>query len=128
MKSKRKLTYIPLKPLSTPRSQRINRPRKTIAIDWDGTLVDSEDIFLPGALDALRQLAAHSNLILHSCRGNYYEGALGIKGRLLAEGIPVEVWTGNGKPLADVYIDDRALRFTSWEETLDALKLLNLHR
>lgn len=104
-------------------------PKKvTIAIDWDGTLVDKQDSFLPGALDALRQLSRHANIIIHSCRGTYYEGAVWIKSRLAEEGIKAEVWTAPGKPLADVYIDDRGLRFTNWEDTLETLRNLDLIR
>lgn len=102
-----------------------------MAVDWDATLVDSDDNFLPGALDALRQLSSVANIIIHSCRGNYYEGAVWITGRLSAEGIPAEVWTAPGKPLADVYIDDRAVRFTNWEETLNVIRdqdILGAHR
>lgn len=124
--SKKNLTYIPLKPMRAPRKTRIQRQRNTFAVDWDGTLVDDNDNFLPGALDALRQLSNHGDIILHSCRGNYYEGALGIKGRLAEAGISVSVWTGQGKPLADVYIDDRGLRFNTWEETLETLRNLDL--
>lgn len=128
MKSQKGMTYIPLKPIRAPRKERINRHKPTIAVDWDGTLVDKDDSFLPGALDALRQLTKSAKVIIHSCRGTYYEGAVWIKGRLSEEGIDAEVWTAPGKPLADIYVDDRGLRFTNWEETLVSLRNLDLIR
>lgn len=29
-----------------------------------------------------------------------------------------EIWTEKGKPIADLYIDDRGYRFENWEDTL----------
>lgn len=34
------------------------------------------------------------------------------------------IWTGRGKPIAHVYLDDRGLRFESWDQALRDLKEL----
>lgn len=91
------------------------------AIDFDGTLVRRGGPPLRwrrGAKEALRRMvAAGHRLILHSCRCNppqdeedakRYEEMIAF---LQAEGALVlfaEVWQSPGKPIADVYIDDRA--------------------
>lgn len=117
-------TYIPLRPMKVPRKQRINRPKKAIvAVDWDGTVVDNEDQFLPGAVEALKTLLRRNTVIIHSCRGNYFEGALLIKEALASAGITsIEVWAAPGKPIADIYIDDRGYHFTDWTKTLNELQ------
>jgi len=34
-------------------------------------------------------------------------------------GVPFdEIWTGNGKPIADFYIDDKAIKFINWQQIL----------
>ena len=35
-----------------------------------------------------------------------------------------EVWEGNGKPVADVYLDDKAVRFLSWPQAMVEIKEL----
>ncbi len=104
-----------------------------IAIDLDGTLAEYhgfqglEHIGAPltGAVAACKVLAAagHS-LMVFSCRTcdaptigpssirNEREVAAAAIAKWLAgNGFPqMSVWTGDGKPFADVYIDDRALR------------------
>ena len=31
------------------------------------------------------------------------------------------IWTDRGKPVADVYIDDKGMKFTNWENVIDEL-------
>jgi len=116
----------------------------TVAIDFDGTLVDSDMGVLrwrPGALEFLIAAPASGiRLRLHSCRCS---AADNLAQSMTAEidaltfwrtGQPptqvlvswmlyeemrtflavagvlqlLEIWTGPGKPLADIYVDDRA--------------------
>ena len=84
-----------------------------VAVDWDATLVDGEQSWLPGATVALSGLLAggHS-IVIHSCRANWPEGLAQIRRTLDGHGFyAVPVWDSPGKPNADLYIDDRALRF-----------------
>lgn len=93
--------------------------------------------WLPGALEALKVLiAAGCEPIVHSCRVTWLIGG-GLSGviELLTDagfspylvsvdadglqiqtdvpesGLLVGIWVGKGKPIADFYIDDRALTF-----------------
>jgi 5'(3')-deoxyribonucleotidase len=112
--------------------------RKTVAIDFDGVIhaytrgwADGSvyDPPMPGAFDAIRRLMRTFSVCVFSCRDpeqirNWvlekapdvcpfvmhpaqrfcnYEGKLGITGL---------------KPVADVYIDDGAIRFTDWPSAL----------
>lgn len=90
-----------------------------VAVDFDGVIHDQANpkpgrrmgLPLPGAKDALTRLKQDGHtVIIHSCcRAGviadwmaYYE-------------IPYSsIWQGNGKPQADYYVDDKAVRFTSW--------------
>jgi len=104
----------------------------TIAVDWDGTLVDPKtQAWLPGAKVALHQLLSqHRHVIIHTSRANWLEGRVSVESKL-AEAVarPWETSLGERlkiepKPNADVYVDDRAIRFTgNW---LAALRQINL--
>jgi 5'(3')-deoxyribonucleotidase len=116
--------------------------RKIIAIDLDGVLADYSKGWqgvdnigdpLPGAVESLKELAEDYDLIIHTTRTSpdvnkaYNSTMLTM---FVADWLqkhkfpPMKIWTGKGKPIADVYIDDRALRFTWWEDTMDRLKEL----
>lgn len=87
-----------------------------LVIDWDGTLAEDGE-WLPGAREFLKFAARHGwKVTVASARANYPGGLAEIQATLAAarfSGIPVV-----GKPLADIYIDDKALAFTgSWPET-----------
>ena len=97
----------------------------TIAIDWDGTLVVSPSgAWLPGALEALRYLVRNHTVLIHSCRANWPEGQEEIRQRLGAEGLREQIDVRAGKPEADLYIDDRALRFADWTIQLPEVEQL----
>lgn len=100
----------------------------TVAVDFDGTLV-RDGVWLPGAKEAIRELWARDVLVVvHTCRANTVEGAALVAGALLELGHPpvgprggrrLYVHTDLGKPFADVYVDDKALRFDGdWSATL----------
>lgn len=100
-------------------------PRKTVAVDWDGTLVDDNKEWLPDAEYALRKLVrAGHTVLIYSCRTSYLVGQTEIREKLQEARLNkhVKVWTEAGKPNADVYVDDRAVRFTTWADVLEEIR------
>lgn len=91
-----------------------------VAVDWDDTLVDAKtQEWLPGAQAALESLLAQfKTVIIHTCRANWPEGLSSIEAKLAPFRHDIRIV---GKPLADVYVDDRAVRFTGWPATLAEL-------
>lgn len=74
-----------------------------------------------GAKEALERLKQEGHTILiHSCN----------RANVIAEWMAYfnitysSIWCGTGKPVADVYIDDKGLKFESWQQTLT--KILTL--
>jgi len=121
----------------------------TIAIDLDGCLAQSVEPYdqmvigdpVPGAVDVLRVwLAAGHEVIIHTCRaqrGKYLDEAWdhGQRIRLVGEWLKaqglgaVSIWTENGKPHADLYLDDRAFQVSerdpdAWAKAENAVRLL----
>lgn len=95
-----------------------------LAIDFDSTLVEWDSNkpgeWLPGAREALDSFLNQGfEIIIHSCRPLWYDGAYEEMRTLFDEyGYEdVKIWNDRGKPFADFYIDDRALMFTTWEDT-----------
>lgn len=79
-----------------------------IALDWDLTLVDENQDWLPGALDMLRWLRREKHKVfIHSARANDEFGRHMIERKLRQHNFkfPIEA-----KPMADLYVDDKALR------------------
>jgi hypothetical protein len=99
---------------------------KTIMVDLDGVLCTEEAFFdrplarpMAGARDALKKLrAAGHTIVVYTARGwGEYRVT---KGWLDEHGF---VYDGlhMGKPVADVWIDDRALPFANWQDVLKRL-------
>ena len=127
-------------PVPAPPAAETAHP-KVVCLDLDGTLtkrVASLDLLgelLPGArqaVEALRRLGYR--IIVHTARPS--SQADRIREHLDGEGVPVDgvnadpraVWE-TSKPLADLYIDDRALRFRGdWAATLREAEALLGHR
>lgn len=99
---------------------------KTIVVDLDGTICDEKPTFerslaLPkeGVDKVLEAIASRGyRIIIYTARG-------------WAEYEATKVWLENyrirydelimGKPIYDLWIDDRAMEFTSWEDILKIL-------
>jgi uncharacterized HAD superfamily protein len=103
----------------------MGRP-KTIMIDLDGVICTEERTFerplaepLAGAREALAQLRAAGHTVIIYTARNWPEYRV-TKKWLDDHGF---VYDGlhMGKPVADVWIDDRAIRFTNWTEVLGQL-------
>lgn len=115
----------------------------TIAVDFDGvihayskgwqdgTIYDKP---MPGAQDALHELMRRDAVFIHTSRDPqsvalWITNRLGITTTWEMKGArPCEFWNDRARLLvtnrklpATVYIDDRGLRFESWEQTLAAL-------
>ncbi|WP_157253147.1 hypothetical protein [Nonomuraea typhae] len=118
---------------------------RTVAVDFDGVIHAYSrgwhdgsiyDDAIPGALDGVRALMAHFSVFIHTSRtaGHVAEWLIehGIQAvthsQAEAAGEPVQFWTERGLVLvsnrklpAIVYLDDRAVRFTSWAAALAVL-------
>ena len=117
---------------------------QNIAVDLDDTILEMDwarwgaegmDYFgdpKPGAAEALHKLrAAGYRIIIHTCRTNtelnpaytIKELREKIATALEERGVPYdEIWTGEGKPIAPFYVDDRAIEFRdNWEEIADRI-------
>jgi hypothetical protein len=96
---------------------------KTIMVDLDGVIC-SEETFLErplaepitGAREALRELrAAGYVVVIYTARS---WGEFRVAERWLADHGFEYDGLQMGKPVADLWIDDRAIRFTDWRQTL----------
>lgn len=114
-----------------------------IAVDLDGTLIEygewkgRENLgkALPGAHEAILKLYQEGHeLILFTTRlhpGMCAKDGVSLKDEkkrieehLKAEGLGFFTELTGSKPLAEVYIDDRAVRHISWEGTLHELEAI----
>lgn len=104
---------------------KIESYQSTICIDLDGTLADYDGWDgdwtpigepIDGAREFCEQLAAEGwRIIIHTCRGQIDQVEEWLaKHRIRHDGINCVEHNANGsssKPIADVYLDDRAVRF-----------------
>lgn len=99
----------------------------TIAIDFDGVIHDYKKTEeghcmgppIPGALEALKALwKAEHTVIIFTCRGDATEHV-----RAWFKHYDCRYWDQitDLKPRADIYIDDKGLKFITWEGTLQAI-------
>ena len=110
---------------------------KAICIDFDGVIADfTDDInvlgkIIPGAAPALRELPSSGyKIIIHTARPADKDNIARLADYLNKWEIPFDEINTNSdcpwpaqKPIADLYIDDRALRFNgNWQETLKEAK------
>jgi uncharacterized HAD superfamily protein len=100
----------------------MTRP-KTIMIDMDGVICTEERMLerplakpLEGAREALERLRAAGHTIVIYTARTWAEYRV-TKNWLDENGFPYDGLL-MGKPVADIWIDDRAVRFTNWPEVL----------
>lgn len=99
-----------------------------IAVDYDGVLNDQNPDPgrklgrpLPGALETMTGWANEGHtLIVHTVRG---DDPAHVEDWLRYFGIPFHTVT-RVKPNADVFLDDKALRFHSWHQAREAVAAL----
>ena len=99
----------------------------TLAIDWDNTIHDTLHPVegrrlgppLPGAREALTELKRRGHhIVINSCNR-----ASVIRDWMLYYSIPYDsIWEGQGKVVADLYVDDSGYSFSSWERTMRDLE------
>ncbi len=107
----------------------------TIVVDLDDTLIqysESEGLSpIPGAAQALKELRSQGHrIVIYTCRfyiartkGKLKEESLFVMQLLNDFGIEFDELHLEDKPIADYYIDDRAIQFKgNWQETLEAVK------
>ncbi len=103
----------------------MTRP-KTIMVDLDGVIC-TEEVFhdrplatpIDGAREALRKLRAAGHVVVIYTARSWGEYRI-TKHWLDQHGFEYD-GLHMGKPVADVWIDDRAVRFCNWGETLKLL-------
>ncbi len=108
-------------------------PKLTICVDFDGTIAEKTidlDTFGPiieGAREALNELKALGcRIIIYTSRTQRIGNLAAMPEFLTSQGIPFDAINPihdteapSSKPLANIYIDDRALRFEgNWAFTL----------
>jgi len=103
----------------------MSRP-KTIMVDMDGVICTEERTFerplaelMPGAVEALQKLRDAGHTVVVYTARNWPEYRV-TKKWLDDHGVPYD-GLHMGKPVADVWIDDRVLRFEDWDSTLREL-------
>jgi hypothetical protein len=117
----------------------MNKKRLTIAVDFDGTLCEYA---FPGIgkqtedqielMDRLKELRVDGHkLILYTCRGDNKDYPCltdavnwckekGLEFDAINENIPefIKKSGPSPKPVADIYLDDKALNVSSWKQKL----------
>lgn len=103
-----------------------NKP--IMAIDFDGVIHDAQNPVkgrrmgapMPGAKEAVEELAKRYSIFIFCVWANDLQGIQTIRDWLDFYEISYNTVT-NIKPPARFYIDDNALRFIDWQQTLEAL-------
>ncbi len=110
--------------------------RPVIAVDFDGTICEHAfpecGELKPGAKKVLDLLSKQFDIVISSCRTSKmfeHEGGKYVREmiRFLKEHeIPYSRIDGGdeGKIVADAYVDDKAIRFTTWASVLNHLGIL----
>jgi hypothetical protein len=124
-----------------------NNNDRTIAIDLDGVILEYVDPWtgiahfgdpLPGAAEAMGKLKSlgykvvvyttrNNSMAHHNRWHNALELTALVQAKLEDSKIPYD-YISLFKPLARYYIDDRAIRFNSWGQTLEEIRRLEFAR
>jgi hypothetical protein len=103
-----------------------------LAVDFDhvinrygGWQDEGYDVILDrpvdGAREALERLIASGfTIVVHTVRAGHPGGAEAVRAWCIAYGIPCHKVTAT-KPLADAYLDDKAIHFRSWPQALNEI-------
>jgi hypothetical protein len=104
---------------------------RTLALDFDGVLhwyregwKDGSiyDEPVPGAVEACEVLGHHYRLVIFSSRAATAVGIADMQKWLRWNGFPTFAEITSEKPIATMYVDDRAYRFEGdWETALDEI-------
>lgn len=98
-----------------------------LAIDFDKVIHNPDDRDegrvmgkpMRGAVTAMQRLdLAGHHLIIHTVRAGSVRGIRAVKDWLNFFGVPHQEVTAV-KPNADYYLDDKAIRFTTWADALE---------
>lgn len=99
-----------------------------IAVDFDGTLIEdiqypsTDYILKPGVEEVINNLVKNHTIVLCTARyGWYFWDAV-----QFIQKIKLPILIQQGKPVADIYIDDKNLNCSriDWYEILDQIKTL----
>ena len=93
--------------------------RPTLAIDFDGVIRHADGSIIEGCKEALPRLKFRYKLVLYTCRhADFYIPWLNEHGLLWYFDEFFGAGAGGSKPRADVYLDDKGLRFLTWDQAL----------
>lgn len=124
-----------------------NHDDATIAVDLDGVITTYVEPWtgihhfgepMPGAAESMKKLqdlgyklvvytTRNNSLARHNGGANALELTALVQMQLEKQGIPYD-YISLFKPLARIYIDDRAVRFTNWEQTMKIIRNLEVSR
>lgn len=97
-----------------------------LAIDFDGPICDPTNLKvgfkmgepMKGAIESIKKLKAEGDeIIVFTARDRFQP----VEDWLKHFKIPFDCVTNIKPPHAEVFIDDRAIRFTSWEQVMEYL-------
>ena len=108
------------------------RKKKTVCIDLDGVLADYDHYRgkhivgepLPGGQEAMMTLHEKYWVVVLSARANKPSGIEWIENWLRQHGIYFDEVTDR-KPPAIAYVDDRAIKFINWRDTINKIEGLD---
>jgi hypothetical protein len=112
------------------KTEKFSHIKPPIAVDFDGVIhtysrgFDDGSIYdgpMPGVIEALTFLKEKYYIYIFSNRSGTPEGKVAIEEFLQANRIPFDE-VSMTKPPAKFYIDDRAVRFKNWTQTLDDIE------
>lgn len=109
------------------KSKKIKHEKPPIAVDFDGVIHSYSKGFNDGSIydgpvsgvrEAMSKLKEKFYVYVSSARGDSKEGKEAIEEYLRLNKIPFDE-VSITKPPAKIYIDDRAIRFRNWTQTLE---------